>query len=88
MRVYDIRDQYRPIEVGAMVPRGLARLIDSRPNRAVVLHFADVFVIVYCTDWSGAGLYIMAYTGSANGSQEQGIRRSVDARACEHSCAT
>jgi hypothetical protein len=33
----------------------------------VVLHSADVFVdkngVAYCTDWSGAGLYIMEYTG-------------------------
>jgi len=67
VRVYDIRDQYRPIEVGAMVPPAPERLIDPRPNRPVVLHSADVFVdangIVYCTDWSGAGLYIMEYTG-------------------------
>jgi len=43
------------------------RLIDPRPNRPVVLHSADVFVdkkgICYCTDWSGAGLYIMEYGG-------------------------
>ena len=36
-------------------------------NRPVVLHSADVFVdrngICYCTDWSGAGLYIMEYKG-------------------------
>ena len=33
----------------------------------LVLHSADVFVdkngIAYCTDWSGAGLYIMEYSG-------------------------
>jgi hypothetical protein len=67
VRVYDIRDQYRPVEVGAMVPPAPKKLIDPRPNRPVVLHSADVFVdtngIVYCTDWSGAGLYIMEYTG-------------------------
>ena len=46
---------------------GAEKLIDPRPNRPVVLHSADVFVdangLCYCTDWSGAGLYIMEYTG-------------------------
>ena len=43
------------------------KLVDPRPNRPVVLHSADVFVdrngLCYCTDWSGAGLYIMEYKG-------------------------
>ena len=43
------------------------KLVDPRPNRPVVLHSADVFVdangLCYCTDWSGAGLYIMEYQG-------------------------
>jgi hypothetical protein len=64
VRVFDIRDQYRPVEVGAMVPPTPARLVDPRPNRPRVLHSADVFVdkngIVYCTDFN-AGLYIMEY---------------------------
>ena len=67
VRVYDISDQYRPMEVGAMVPPAPSKLIDPRPGCPVVLHSADVFVdrngIIYCTDWSGAGLYIMEYTG-------------------------
>jgi hypothetical protein len=67
VRVYDIRDPFRPVEVGACVPPAPKKLVDPRPNRPVVLHSADVFVdkngICYCTDWSGAGLYIMEYTG-------------------------
>ena len=67
VRVYDIRNQYQPVEVGACVPPAPKKLLDPRPNRPVVLHSADVFVnrngILYCTDWSGAGLYIMEYTG-------------------------
>jgi hypothetical protein len=67
VRVYDIRNPYQPKEVGACVPPAPMKLMDPRPNRPVVLHSADVFVdrngIVYCTDWSGAGLYIMEYTG-------------------------
>jgi hypothetical protein len=67
VRVYDIRDQYHPVEVGALVPPAPKKLMDPRPGRPVVLHSADVFVdrngIAYCTDWSGAGLHIMEYTG-------------------------
>ena len=67
VRVYDIRDHLRPEEVGACVPPAPKKLIDPRPNRPVVLHSADVFVdaggLCYCTDWSGAGLYIMEYQG-------------------------
>ena len=67
VRVYDIRNPYQPAEVGACVPPAPKKLLDPRPNRPVVLHSADVFVdkngIAYCTDWSGAGLYIMEYTG-------------------------
>jgi hypothetical protein len=66
IRVYDIRDQFRPAEVGALVPPPPTQMVDPRPNRPAVLHTADVFVdkngIVYCTDFN-AGLYIMEYTG-------------------------
>lgn len=66
VRVFDIRDQYRPVEVGALVPPPPARMMDTRPNRASVIQTADVFVdsngIVYATDYN-AGLYIMEYTG-------------------------
>jgi hypothetical protein len=67
VRVYDIRNPYQPAEVGACVPPAPKKLMDPRPNRPVVLHSADVFVdkngVAYCTDWSGAGLYIMEYKG-------------------------
>jgi hypothetical protein len=66
IRVFDIRDQYRPVEVGALVPPTPRRLMDHRPNRACVIQSADVFVdrdgIVYCTDYN-AGLYIVEYVG-------------------------
>jgi hypothetical protein len=66
VRVFDIRDRYRPVEVGALVPPAPARLVDHRPNRACVIQSTDVFVdrdgIIYCTDYN-AGLYIMEYTG-------------------------
>ena len=67
VRVYDIRNAYQPVEIAACVPPAPKKLMDPRPNRPVVLHSADVFVdrngIVYCTDWSGAGLHIMEYAG-------------------------
>jgi hypothetical protein len=67
VRVYDITDQFRPVEIGACVPPAPKKLVDPRPNRPVVLHSADVFVdkngLCYCTDWSGAGLYVMEYRG-------------------------
>lgn len=66
VRVFNIRDQYHPVEVGAIVPPAPAKLVDPRPNRPRVLHSADVFVdkngIVYFTDFS-AGLYIAEYQG-------------------------
>jgi hypothetical protein len=66
VRVFDIRDQYRPVEVGALVTPPPKRLVDHRPNRACVIQSTDVFVdrngIVYCTDYN-AGLYIMEFLG-------------------------
>ena len=62
VRVFpDIRNQYAPVEVGAMVVAAPRRFVDPRPNRPLVLHAADVFVdkdgLVYATDFS-VGLYI------------------------------
>ena len=68
IRVFDIRDQYRPTEVGAFVPQAPRKLVDPRPNRPVVLHSADVFVdregLVYATDFA-AGLHILEYLGAS-----------------------
>jgi len=65
-RVYDIRNQFRPNEIGAFVPLPPARWVDPRPNRPIVLHSADVFVdknaLCYVTDFN-AGLYIVEYRG-------------------------
>lgn len=66
VRVYDIRDPFRPEEVAACVPAAPARMVDPRPNRAAVLHSADVFVdargVVYATDFN-AGLSIIEFPG-------------------------
>jgi hypothetical protein len=66
LRVFDISDKFRPMEVGACVPPPPEKLVDPRPNRPRVLHSADVYVdrngLCYCTDFS-AGLYIIQYEG-------------------------
>ncbi len=66
VRVFDIRDPYRPVEVAALVPPPPTKMMDHRPNRARVIQTADVFVdqngIAYATDYN-AGLTIMEYTG-------------------------
>lgn len=66
VRVHDITDPFHPVEVGACVPPAPARMMDPRPNRAPVLHSADVHVdrngLVYATDFN-AGLSVMEYLG-------------------------
>jgi hypothetical protein len=66
VRVFDIRDQYRPIEIAAWVPPAPARMMDHRPGRTRVIQSADVFVdrngLVYSTDYN-AGLFILEYGG-------------------------
>ncbi len=66
VRVFDIRDQYRPSEVGAWVPPAPARMMDHRPKRDRVIQSADVFVdsggLIYSTDYN-AGLFILEYGG-------------------------
>ncbi|MBC2837354.1 LVIVD repeat-containing protein [Paragemmobacter straminiformis] len=66
VRVHDISDPFHPVEVGACVPPPPARMVDPRPNRAAVLHSADVHVdrngLVYATDFN-AGLSVMEYLG-------------------------
>ena len=66
VRVFDISDQFRPVEVGALVPPAPERMMDHRPNRARVIQSADVFVdaagLIYSTDYNG-GLYVMEFGG-------------------------
>jgi len=66
VRAFDIRDPFRPRDVGALVPPAPTRMMDHRPNRAQVVQSADVFVdaagLLYCTDYN-AGLYIIEFGG-------------------------
>ncbi len=66
IRVTDISDPYRPVEVGALVPPKPERLVDHRPNRPQVIQSCDVWVsrdgLIYANDYNG-GLYIMEFGG-------------------------
>jgi len=65
VRAFDIRDPYRPAEVGAYVPPKPSRIVDHRPGIPHVLHANDVYVsangILYLTDMN-AGLSIIEMT--------------------------
>ena len=65
VRVFDITDPLRPVEAAALVPSPPTRMVDPRPNRAPVLHAADVTVdrdgLIYATDYN-AGLSVMEMT--------------------------
>ena len=65
VRVYDIRDAFRPEEIAAFVPPQPARLMDHRPNRPRVIQSCDVYVdkegLIYSSDYNG-GLYILELT--------------------------
>jgi hypothetical protein len=67
LRVFDVTDPFRPEDAAHFVPGEPTRLIDNRPGRMNVIHSADVFVdsngLIYLTDMSGAGLYILEYDG-------------------------
>ena len=67
LRAVDLTDPFRPREVGHFVPKPPTHLADPRAGRVNAIHAADVYAttegLVYLTDMSGAGLYIVEYTG-------------------------
>jgi hypothetical protein len=67
VRVFTIKNPFRPEEVAYFVPPPPARMFDTRPNRPRVIQSCDVFVdregMMYVTDYN-AGLYILQYKGN------------------------
>lgn len=66
VRVFDVKNPFRPEEVAFFVPPAPARMFDPRPESAQVIQSCDVFVdregLLYMTDYN-AGLYILEYKG-------------------------
>ncbi len=67
MRIFDIRNPFRPEEIGYFVPPPPARSMDPRPGTSkAILHTCDVYVqpngLVYITDFN-AGLYVLEWNG-------------------------
>jgi len=66
VRVFDIRDQYRPEEIAFWVPPVPQRMMDPRPNVALGALTCDCYVttdgIIYVSDWN-AGLHVLQYEG-------------------------
>jgi hypothetical protein len=65
LRVFDIRDKYAPVEVGALVPPPLG-MADAEPGREPVIQMCDVFVdsngLVFTTDHR-AGFCVSEFSG-------------------------
>ncbi len=66
VRVFDVKNPFRPEEVAYFVPPAPGRMFDPRPESAQVIQSCDVFVdregLLYITDYN-AGLYILEYKG-------------------------
>lgn len=66
VRVFDISNQYAPVEVGALVPPPPRQMMDPRPGKRPIIQSCDIFVdsagLIYVTDYN-AGLTIMEYGG-------------------------
>jgi hypothetical protein len=67
LRIFDIKNPFRPEEVAYFVPGPPAAMVDPRPGMKRVLHSADVFVqpdgLIFMSDFN-AGLYIMQWNGA------------------------
>jgi hypothetical protein len=66
VRVFDIRDKYAPVEVGALVPPAPPKMMTADASREPVIQMCDVFVdangLVFTTDHH-AGLCVMEFSG-------------------------
>ncbi len=67
VRVFDIRNQFQPQEIGYFVPSEPEQWLDTRPDRHRVIHTCDVNVqadgLMYITDYN-AGLYVLQWKGT------------------------
>jgi hypothetical protein len=65
LRVFDIKDKYAPVEVGAFVPPAPLRMMDGKGGEPVI-QMCDVFVdkdgLAFATDHH-AGLFIVEFKG-------------------------
>ncbi len=66
VRAYDLRDPFRPQEVGWWVPPPPQRWMEPRRGRAKVIHTGDLYAdsdgLLYVSDYD-AGLYIVQWEG-------------------------
>ncbi len=66
VRIFDIRDRYAPVEIGALVPPPPARMMDGKSDREPVIQMCDVFVdkngLVFTTDHH-AGFCVAEFGG-------------------------
>ena len=66
MRIFDIKNPFRPEDHGWFVPPPPRKLVDFRPDIVLQLHTADVYVekngLAYMTDFN-AGLSIVEIDG-------------------------
>ena len=66
LRIFDIKNPFRPVEIGYFVPPPPTGWFDHRTDIKRVLHSVDVYVqpdgLMYLTDYN-AGLYILQWDG-------------------------
>ncbi len=69
LRIYDLGEPLRPVEVGCFVPVDPTVRRGPKPSGGLVTQFEDVLVdargYAYCTD-KNHGLFILRYTGSVS----------------------
>ena len=66
LRVFDLSNQYAPVEIASYVPPPPTKIIDPRPGYALAPMCCDVNVqkdgTVFLSDWN-AGLHVLNYNG-------------------------
>jgi hypothetical protein len=66
VRVFDIKNQFAPKEIGYWVPPMPKKMIDPRPNVTLAAKTCDAYVatdgLMYVSDWN-AGMHVLEYQG-------------------------